>query len=121
MTTRWQQRAACRGMDPELFFPGRGESTREAKAACAQCPVRDECLSAAYGGSERFGIWGGLSERERRVERRGLDLPIRRQSSASYFLREYSLTPHAERQRKARARRAGRVPNMNRVQWADEA
>ena len=62
----WQEHAACRAMDPELFFPTRGAPTREAKEVCLRCPVRAECLDAAMTGRERFGIWGGLSERERR-------------------------------------------------------
>lgn len=66
----WMRQAACRSVDPELFFPGRGESTREAKAACAGCPVRVECLDYAIANGERHGIWGGLSPRERRRARR---------------------------------------------------
>lgn len=66
----WQEEAACRAMDPELFFPTRGAPTREAKEVCFACPVRLECLDAALAGRERFGIWGGLSERERRRLRR---------------------------------------------------
>ena len=66
----WLTRAACRGMDPELFFPERGEPTEPAKAVCAGCPVRGECLDYALTNVERFGIWGGLSERERRAIRR---------------------------------------------------
>lgn len=56
---------ACRGCDPELFFPTRGESTKEAKAVCADCPVMDACRAWAIP-NEKVGIWGGLSERERR-------------------------------------------------------
>lgn len=66
----WQDRAACRGMNPDLFFPARGEETRQAKKVCARCPVREECLDFALENAEKFGIWGGLSERERRGERR---------------------------------------------------
>lgn len=66
----WQQRAACRGSDPELFFPDRGEDADPAKKICADCPVRQECLEAALARGERFGIWGGMSERERRKIRR---------------------------------------------------
>ncbi len=63
----WQERANCRGADPNLFFPGQGGSTREAKAMCAACEVRDDCLEFAVTEGERMiGIWGGLSERERR-------------------------------------------------------
>ena len=56
----------CTQTDPELFFPVKGGSTREAKKVCANCTVRAECLSYALENDERFGIWGGLSERERR-------------------------------------------------------
>jgi WhiB family transcriptional regulator, redox-sensing transcriptional regulator len=56
----------CRQTDPEAFFPEKGGSTREAKKVCAGCTVRAECLSYALENDERFGIWGGLSERERR-------------------------------------------------------
>ena len=51
---------------PEAFFPEKGGSTREAKKICTGCEVRSECLSYALAHDERFGIWGGLSERERR-------------------------------------------------------
>lgn len=61
----WVDRAACAGMDTELFFPARGESTAEAKAVCRGCPVRAECLDDAVERGEKFGIWGGASKRER--------------------------------------------------------
>jgi WhiB family redox-sensing transcriptional regulator len=66
----WQTFAACTGVDPALFFPERGAATREAKAVCATCPVREECLEYALEHGEKFGIWGGKSERERRQIRR---------------------------------------------------
>jgi len=62
----WQERALCAQTDPEAFFPEKGGSTREAKRVCASCEVRVECLEYALMHDERFGIWGGLSERERR-------------------------------------------------------
>jgi WhiB family redox-sensing transcriptional regulator len=62
----WQERALCAQTDPESFFPEKGGSTREAKRVCLSCEVRAECLEYALGNDERFGIWGGLSERERR-------------------------------------------------------
>ena len=62
----WQERALCAQTDPEAFFPEKGGSTREAKRICQGCEVRSECLEYALGHDERFGIWGGLSERERR-------------------------------------------------------
>ncbi len=62
----WQERALCAQTDPEAFFPEKGGSTREAKRICLGCEVRAECLEYALQHDERFGIWGGLSERERR-------------------------------------------------------
>jgi WhiB family transcriptional regulator, redox-sensing transcriptional regulator len=62
----WQERALCAQTDPEAFFPEKGGSTREAKRVCLSCDVRGECLEYALANDERFGIWGGLSERERR-------------------------------------------------------
>jgi WhiB family redox-sensing transcriptional regulator len=66
----WQDLANCRGADPDLFFPERGASTRTAKGICRECSVQAECLEFAIVSSEKFGIWGGLSERERRKIRR---------------------------------------------------
>ncbi len=66
----WQGQANCMGVDPELFFPERGSSTREAKEVCRGCVVRVECLEFAIANGEKFGIWGGMSERERRRVRR---------------------------------------------------
>ena len=66
----WQLAANCLGVDPDLFFPERGASTKEAKAVCQGCEVRADCLEYALANGEKFGIWGGLSERERRRIRR---------------------------------------------------
>ena len=66
----WQDDANCLGVDPDLFFPERGASTREAKEVCRSCVVRLDCLEFALANGEKFGIWGGLSERERRRIRR---------------------------------------------------
>ena len=66
----WQDYANCLGVDPDLFFPERGASTREAKEVCRGCVVREECLEYALTNGEKFGIWGGMSERERRRIRR---------------------------------------------------
>ena len=63
----WHDLARCAETDPEMFFPEKGESTRPAKRVCAGCEVRAECLQDALDHGERFGVWGGLSERERRV------------------------------------------------------
>lgn len=62
----WQEQALCAQVDPEVFFPEKGGSVREAKTTCMRCPVRPECLDAALARRELWGIWGGLSERERR-------------------------------------------------------
>ena len=67
---QWQERALCAQTDPEAFFPEKGGSTREAKKICTGCEVKAECLEYALANDERFGIWGGLSERERRRLRR---------------------------------------------------
>ena len=68
----WQERALCAQTDPEAFFPEKGGSTREAKRVCLTCDVQAECLDYALAHDERFGIWGGLSERERRRLRRAI-------------------------------------------------
>src|ERR1700693_3495613 len=62
----WQDQALCAQTDPEAFFPEKGGSTRESKRVCRSCEVRSECLEYALENDERFGIWGGMSERERR-------------------------------------------------------
>ena len=73
----WHQRAACRGVGHELFFPERGQSVKPAQRYCDWCRVRDECLAWALESAEdgtpaeRVGIWSGTSERQRRVLRRG--------------------------------------------------
>ena len=66
----WQERALCAQTDPEAFFPEKGGSTREAKRVCLSCDVRSQCLEYALAHDERFGIWGGLSEDERKSLKR---------------------------------------------------
>ncbi|MFC6354820.1 WhiB family transcriptional regulator [Luethyella okanaganae] len=66
----WQSDSLCAQTDPEAFFPEKGGSTRDAKKICGSCEVRTECLEYALANDERFGIWGGLSERERRKLRK---------------------------------------------------
>ena len=73
----WQDYANCRGADADLFFPERGASTRKAMAICGECQVRAECLDFAIEVGEKFGIWGGMSERERRRVRRERQVAIR--------------------------------------------
>lgn len=61
----WADNAACLGADPETFYPEKGGTTREAKVICKGCPVAAACLDYALEMGERFGVWGGASERER--------------------------------------------------------
>lgn len=63
---RWELRGLCRQVDSELFYPEKGQSTREAKLVCSGCPVRSACLEFALSSDQRFGVWGGLSEKELR-------------------------------------------------------
>ena len=68
----WRESAACRYIDPELFFPlsstGRGAAdAQRAKAICARCPVRERCLAFALATGQEFGIWGGCDEAELRA------------------------------------------------------
>ena len=70
----WRYSAACRDVDPELFYPAGTDGPAllriaEAKTVCAQCPVRAECLAWAMAHGEDYGVWGGLSEDERRTLR----------------------------------------------------
>jgi WhiB family redox-sensing transcriptional regulator len=64
--SNWRERALCAQTDPEAFYPDKGGSTRDAKRVCKSCEVTAECLAFALAHDERFGIWGGMSERERR-------------------------------------------------------
>lgn len=80
----WSVDAVCAETDPEAFFPEKGGSTRAAKAMCLTCRVQAECLDWALSRDERFGIWGGLSERERRRLKKALNpsIPEEQQESA---------------------------------------
>ena len=71
----WMARSRCRQVDPDQFFPERGASPRDALAVCRSCPVRWECLQYALDNDEQFGVWGGLSETDRRRVKRG-ELPV---------------------------------------------
>ncbi|WP_046503818.1 MULTISPECIES: WhiB family transcriptional regulator [Streptomyces] len=66
----WQESALCAQTGPEFFFPAPGSSTREAKRLCGACEGREACLQYALANDERFGVWGGLSEKERQNLRR---------------------------------------------------
>lgn len=70
-TADWRASAACKGLDPDLFHPAKDdtETTARAKAVCAICPSRGECLDFAIRMDERQGIWGGVGERTRRQMR----------------------------------------------------
>lgn len=63
---RWRESALCAQVGPDLFFPGKGESVREARRVCSSCGVRAECLAYALDHDEQHGVWGGMSERQRR-------------------------------------------------------
>ena len=64
--TTWRQYARCLGVDPEVFYPASDEGAEPAKAICRVCPVREACLEHAITAREKQGVWGGLTERERR-------------------------------------------------------
>ena len=89
---RWRELAACRGADLEVFFPGRGEPGGPARQVCAACPVRQPCLDYAITNRIAYGIWGGLTERDRRAlrsrwvraTRRERDKAIAAASAAGY-------------------------------------
>jgi WhiB family transcriptional regulator, redox-sensing transcriptional regulator len=89
---RWRQQAACHGTDLDLLYPERGESAGPARQVCARCPVRQPCLEYALSNRITYGIWGGLTERERRplqsewvqAERRDRDRAILAADAAGY-------------------------------------
>lgn len=62
----WNDQAACRGLDPEIFYPVSEEEAERAKEVCGQCAVQQSCLEHALGSRERDGVWGGATEKERR-------------------------------------------------------
>ena len=80
----WSDKAMCKKLDTQLFFPKRGEATRPIKIICSVCPAAKPCLEYAMKSGEKFGVWGGTSERERRrmrglrarQERQGIKLPL---------------------------------------------
>ena len=71
----WMTGGVCAQVDPELWFPEKGGSTRQAKALCTGCPVQVQCLAYALTHDERFGVWGGASERDRRRMKRTATRP----------------------------------------------
>jgi WhiB family transcriptional regulator, redox-sensing transcriptional regulator len=68
MNQPWRSKAACQGLDPQIFYPATDEEAdaAPAKTVCFSCPVREPCLEHALGHREKDGIWGGATERERR-------------------------------------------------------
>lgn len=69
----WQEDSACRGIEPEIFFPISEDDSWRAKEICLVCEVRPHCLVFALENRERYGVWGGVTEKERiEMNRRGL-------------------------------------------------
>jgi WhiB family redox-sensing transcriptional regulator len=66
MNLPWRQDAACKGLDPEIFYPASDEEAAVAKSVCRQCAVVTTCLEYALGSRELDGVWGGATEKERR-------------------------------------------------------
>ncbi|HEX6130359.1 MAG TPA: WhiB family transcriptional regulator [Actinomycetota bacterium] len=62
----WQERASCLGVDPDVFFPISEEEAGPALAFCGVCRIREECLAWALKNGERYGVWGGTTEQQRR-------------------------------------------------------
>lgn len=60
----WMLRGLCRQTDPDAFFPDKGERAEDAKAVCHRCPVQAECLQYALDHDERYGVWGGMTQRQ---------------------------------------------------------
>jgi WhiB family transcriptional regulator, redox-sensing transcriptional regulator len=79
----WQSEASCRGVDAELFFPATEDEAMPAKAICEQCPVRVACLAFALERNEKFGVWGGLTEKERARLSPAARESIKRQAAAA--------------------------------------
>lgn len=79
----WQAEGLCRVFPDANWFPLRGESTAEAKRICLRCPVRAECLDYALTTRDKFGVWGGTSERERRHLRKVVSVSGREAAPAT--------------------------------------
>ena len=119
----WQDHAACRGADPELFFPEPGpdmhRKVAEAKAICVACPVRADCGAYALANRERFGIWGGQADRARRATRRRTRQPGRCDRdiarltaaglTAQHIAAKLDLAPRTVTRARARLRELGEV------------
>lgn len=85
----WAEDALCVQTDPEAFFPDKGGTTREAKRVCLSCEVRTECLDYALDNDERYGVWGGMSERERRRIKKG-QAPVHHPAPADQVIRAWA-------------------------------
>ncbi len=82
----WKSKGECVGVDQDIFFPERGASTRLAKAVCRRCNVQEECLEYAVNNGEKFGIWGGLSERERRAIRKKRGIVLKKKPYTNFAM-----------------------------------
>lgn len=82
MVENWRQRSACSGLDTEMFFPASDAEAAAAQAVCATCPVRDQCLEWALVTRQEDGVWGGLTDNERRRLRRRRRDAARRTAAA---------------------------------------
>lgn len=94
LDTDWRLQALCRQVDPELFFPEGDHpviAARQAKAVCRQCPVQLECLEYALTNNETFGVWGGMTARERR------DLPYKTPRTRDECRNGHEFTPENTR------------------------
>jgi WhiB family redox-sensing transcriptional regulator len=75
MSAEWMESASCAGVDSAIFFVDEGRSVARARSVCRACPVRQDCLDYALTNGERYGVWGGLTERERCKVVRGQTAP----------------------------------------------
>ena len=66
----WQDDALCAQVDADMFFPPRGDNGLNAKAVCELCPVKVQCAQFAADNNEPYGVWGGITEYERRRRKR---------------------------------------------------
>ena len=66
MELLWRRHSACRGLDPDIFYPATDEEALAAKRVCSECSVQGTCLEFALQGREKEGVWGGATEKERR-------------------------------------------------------
>lgn len=99
----WVEQAACRGLNPDLWFPGQGDNVtyRTAVTVCAGCPVQTECLDYAVSNRIRCGIWGGLGEHRRRSLIEKTPAPRRRPVPAHGVPRRYQAGCHCDECREA--------------------